>query len=160
MSGSALSPWSVSTSGVKYAKEVASFLNCPNDAKKYHSMVDCLRRKSIEELLSAEPINPSYLSTFGPSIDSATIRGDPLSSMMSSESSFGDYDLMLGVTKIESYDIFNAEDIAEGIDENRRDRILRTLVRNLFDYRLQVRNKSYYFFLLILITFLQKLSTF
>ena len=139
MSGSALSPWSISTMGVKYAREVASFLGCPSEAKKYHLMVECLRRKSVDELLSAEPISPSYLSTFGPTIDSATIRGDPLASMMSPETSFGDYDLMLGVTKMESYDMFNAEDEREGIDANRRDRILRTLIRNLFSYRLQVR---------------------
>lgn len=142
MSGSALSPWSVSTNGVKYAREAASFLGCPTDSKKYHSMVECLRRKSVEEVLSAEPISPSYLSTFGPTIDSATIRGDPLASMMSSETSFADYDLMLGVTKIESYDIFNSQDERDGIDSNRRDRILRTLIRNLFSYRLQVRALS------------------
>lgn len=136
-SGSALSPWTIASNGVKYAREVSSFLGCPAEAKKYHQMVDCLRRKSVDDLLSAEPVSPSYLSTFGPTIDSATIKSDPFNAMLSSETLFAEYDLMFGVTHIESFDHFNAEDERDGIDPVRRDRILRTLIRNLYSYRLQ-----------------------
>ena len=38
----------------KYAREVAAFLSCPVDGKKLTQMVECLRRKSVSDLLAAD----------------------------------------------------------------------------------------------------------
>ncbi|GIZ00679.1 neuroligin-1 [Caerostris extrusa] len=46
-------------------------------------------------------------------------------------------DVLMGVTKIESYFFFGASEERYGIEGPRRDRILRTLVRNLFTFHLQ-----------------------
>ena len=48
------------------------------------------------------------------------------------------YDTLFGFTRVESPFIFSAYEEKFGIDVARRDRILRTLVRNLFDYHQQV----------------------
>lgn len=48
------------------------------------------------------------------------------------------YDMMFGCTRIESPFIFSASEMIHGVDARRRDRVLRTLIRNLFDYHQQV----------------------
>uniref|UniRef100_T1K1T4 Carboxylesterase type B domain-containing protein n=1 Tax=Tetranychus urticae TaxID=32264 RepID=T1K1T4_TETUR len=48
------------------------------------------------------------------------------------------YDLLFGITRVESPYLFTAHEERHGIDMKRRDRILRTLVRNLFDFHQQV----------------------
>lgn len=49
-------------------------------------------------------------------------------------------DLLIGVTSAEVLPMFSAHEERNGISVARRDRILRTLVRNLFDYHQQVRD--------------------
>lgn len=48
------------------------------------------------------------------------------------------YDMLFGFTRVEAPFIFSSYEEKFGIDVTRRDRILRTLVRNLFDYHQQV----------------------
>ena len=48
------------------------------------------------------------------------------------------YDMLFGFTRVESPFIFSAYEEKFGVDVARRDRILKTLVRNLFDYHQQV----------------------
>lgn len=50
----ALTPCSIGSPATKYAREVAAFLSCPVDGKKMSQMVECLRRKSVSELLAAD----------------------------------------------------------------------------------------------------------
>jgi hypothetical protein len=45
-------------------------------------------------------------------------------------------ELLFGVTSIESYLDFSAQDLEFGFNETRRDRILRTYVRNVYQYHL------------------------
>lgn len=46
------------------------------------------------------------------------------------------YDLMVGVTRAEAFFAFNSEDIQYGIEADRRAKILRTYVRNTYNYHL------------------------
>lgn len=46
------------------------------------------------------------------------------------------YDLMLGVTRAESYFTFNSDDVQYGIEAERRSKILRTYVRNTYSFHL------------------------
>jgi len=50
------------------------------------------------------------------------------------------YDLLFGFNRIESPCIFSQSEELRGIDASRRDKILRTLIRNLFDFHQQVIN--------------------
>lgn len=148
-------------------------------------MVDCLRGKSIDELLSVSLVAPDHLTAFGPIIDGIVVPQEPrimlaniktsaqqsfknfqVSSLSESHlarhthgvvSSFGGSfelpintgnnnhhhqqqqpDLMVGVTRVEVPPVFNSHEERHGINMARRDRMLRTLVRNSYDYHQQV----------------------
>lgn len=45
-------------------------------------------------------------------------------------------ELLFGLTSIESYLDLNAQDLIFGFNETKRDRILRTFVRNIYQYHL------------------------
>ena len=85
MSGSALSPWSMSTqsTAVKYAQDLARALICPVEHKGFKRMVECLRDKKLEEIMNYEPIGPTFLPTFGPTIDGIILPSDLIASMSS-----------------------------------------------------------------------------
>jgi len=138
-SGSVLSPWAVASNAVSYSKKLASSLGCPHEAQRNSVMVDCLRQKSVEQLLSVQLDVPAHLVSFGPTVDGIVIPNDPNLLMGELSTLYRSYDLMFGVTKSEGYnEVSHSEE--HGLDITRRDRILRTLVRNLFTYHLQVRN--------------------
>ena len=66
------------------------------------------------------------------------------SSSAASSAYFSTYALLFGVTRVERppstasvVDLFNAADERHGVEVGRRDRLLRTLVRNLYSYHLQ-----------------------
>ena len=142
MSGSALSPWATSQSNVKSAREVAEYLSCPSDVKKYSQMVECLRKQTIDSLLAAEPIAPSHLAAFAPDVDGVILPSEPLNLMLAENSVFTNYDLLFGVSKIESH-AFNAKEEVTGIDMAKRNKVLRTLIRNCYSYRLQVCTRCF-----------------
>ena len=137
MSGCALSPWATSDSNMRSARQVAEYLACPSEPKnRYSQMVECLRKQSIDSLLSAEPIAPSHLSAFAPDVDGVILPNDPLNLMLSENSVYTNYDLLFGVSRVESQS-FNAKEETSGIDLNKRKKVLRTLIRNCYSYRLQ-----------------------
>jgi hypothetical protein len=97
-------------------------------------------------------MTPQYLTAFGPIIDGIVVPSEPKQLMQSKTSdsnnnfalnnmgNSNNYDLLFGVTRVEAPFIFSANEERHGIDLSRRDRILRTLVRNLFDYHQQVKH--------------------
>lgn len=148
-------------------------------------MVDCLRTKSIDELLSVTYKVPDHLTAFGPIIDGIVVPSEPRillhsfklnqqlqqrgssatatpSAASSASTSTWSHlhhrlhhhtagtawsqskqpisypDLLVGVTRAEMPPLFSSHEERNGITLARRDRILRTLVRNLFDYHQQV----------------------
>ncbi|XP_068628297.1 neuroligin-4, Y-linked-like [Battus philenor] len=138
----------------------------PEDMTKDHeAIVDCLRDASIEELLSIDISPPNFLTAFGPSVDGVVIKTDfgkdfltmystgdfpsfgPLNNM--NQNNFhtkrGDngrrlfqnkYDLLFGVVTCEALWKFSAHDVQNGIEPDKRDRMLRTYVRNAYTYHL------------------------
>lgn len=117
--------------------------------------MDCLRESKIEELLEADVSAPNYLSAFGPSVDGVVIKTDyakefltyfipndmqnyaPIESgstynshtkrsdRNSGRNSQNRYDLLFGVVTSEALWKFSAQDIQNGFESERRDRILR-----------------------------------
>jgi hypothetical protein len=138
-SGSALSPWAIASDAVSHSRNLAKALRCPDEPDKNSLMVDCLRQRSVEDIIAVDFKVPTHLTAFGPVVDGIVIPNDPALLMSEHNSLYGNYDLLFGVTKIESYNQFTMLDERHGIDPSRRDRLLRTLVRNLFSYHLQVK---------------------
>uniref|UniRef100_A0A182XVM7 Carboxylesterase type B domain-containing protein n=1 Tax=Anopheles stephensi TaxID=30069 RepID=A0A182XVM7_ANOST len=149
LSGSAYSSWALVEDPVVYALKLAKEVNCsiPEDLIKNHEqIVDCLRDVPLEELFGAEIQPPSFLSAFGPSVDGVVIRPgrsnqdiDELpvrGTSKRSQGAAGRYDLLFGVVTGEALWRFSAADIQSGFEGERRDKILRTYVRNAYTYHL------------------------
>ncbi|XP_015792700.1 neuroligin-4, X-linked-like isoform X1 [Tetranychus urticae] len=136
-SGSALSPFSMATDSIKYSKILADRVGCTSDNNKNTVLLNCLRKKSLDEIMSVSFDVPKHLTLFGPTVDGIVIPGDPLTLMTDETSLFGSYELLTGVTRVEYFHSFTDSDVHQGIEPSKRDRIIRTLVRNLYDYHLQ-----------------------
>lgn len=149
LSGSSYSSWALVEEPVVYAIRLAKELNCtvPEDLFKNHEqIVDCLRGVPLENLLAVDIQPPSFLSAFGPSVDGVVIRSGYWSQEMDdapirgsqkrSQNSPHQYDLLFGVVTGEAIWRFSAHDIQNGFEGERRDKILRTYVRNAYTYHL------------------------
>lgn len=147
MSGSAFSSWASVGSPTHYAMQYARALNCsaslpksyenPPSNEQFDKMVNCLKDRTLDELQSVRLASPKFLYAFGPSIDGIVIKSDFRRPMRSrSDEPNKEYDILFGVVPNEALDDFSENDLIRGFDIRRRDRILRTLVRNTFDYHL------------------------
>lgn len=144
MSGSAYSSWALVEDPVIYALKLAKEVNCsiPEDLIKDHEMiVDCLRDVPLEDLLSADIQPPSFLSAFGPSVDGVVIRPGRTNQDMDDASKGPKrnnvpFDLMFSVVTGEALWKFSASDIQNGFEGDRRDKIIRTYVRNAYNFHL------------------------
>ncbi|XP_037041074.1 neuroligin-4, Y-linked [Bradysia coprophila] len=149
LSGSAFSSWALVDDPVVYALKLAKEVNCsiPEDLIKNHEeLVDCLRNAPLEDLYAADIQSPNFLTAFGPSVDGVVIRTglsneDPDESPIRSQSkrsqdASGRYDLLFGVVTGEALWRFSAHDIQNGFEGERRDKIIRTYVRNAYTYHL------------------------
>ncbi|CAG0906896.1 unnamed protein product, partial [Cyprideis torosa] len=96
----------------------------------------CLRQKSLEELLNIRVPTPDFRPNFGPFIDGNMIMSNPEHLLRKYRGDFDEMDLLLGVTTAESYLDFNEKEIEYGFEEEKRDKILRTFVRNVYDFHL------------------------
>uniref|UniRef100_A0ABD2XGP8 Carboxylesterase type B domain-containing protein n=1 Tax=Trichogramma kaykai TaxID=54128 RepID=A0ABD2XGP8_9HYME len=159
LSGSALSSWAVVDEPASYALKLARAVNCsvPVDLIKDHELlVDCLRESSLEALMRADLKPPTFLSAFGPSVDGVVIKPDFKKDLLSylgpefqgygyaskraehgeTITSNNKYDLLFGVTTNEALWKFAERDVQKGFEGERRDRIIRTYVRNAYMYHL------------------------
>ncbi|CAL1267457.1 unnamed protein product [Larinioides sclopetarius] len=134
-SGSALSPWAIARDALTYTRQVASHLKCPT--KDSTALIACLGKRPVQDILNAPLRVPDHLIAFGPTIDGVVIPGEPAILMEKQNDLFSQYDLLLGISRIEYYFKFTSQEDRMGIEVSRRDRLLRTLVRNLFTYHLQ-----------------------
>lgn len=155
LSGSGLSPWALQRDPLFVKRKVAEQTGCHGDLLE-DDLAPCLRLKPLSQLLCITIDPPRFLPGFAPFID-GTILLNPaqshssasLSSSSSSSSSstvatsagfeladFPDRNLLIGVTSTESYLDLSAQDLEFGFNESRRDRILRTYVRNCYYYHL------------------------
>ncbi|XP_059619830.1 neuroligin-4, X-linked [Phlebotomus argentipes] len=132
MSGSALSDWATSKHPTQYTMKVAQSVNCPITDEE---LVACLRRKRYTEMLRAKVSSPKFSTVFGPLIDGLVIPNDPTSIMSQSTDTFSKYDLLFGMTEVESYHMLNAMELMYGLLETERDTLLRFYLQNRFEIR-------------------------
>ncbi|XP_050430481.1 neuroligin-4, X-linked [Adelges cooleyi] len=72
LSGSPLSPLSLVRDPVYYGHQVAKLVNCSPDMPHLH-LLNCLRDRPLEQLISAQINVPEFTTAFGPSVDGVVI---------------------------------------------------------------------------------------
>ncbi|KAL6432160.1 hypothetical protein ACFW04_006691 [Cataglyphis niger] len=151
LGGSALSPWAIQRDPLAVKRRVAEQIGCPGDVEA-DDIASCLRLRNVEELLQVELNPPRFTSGFAPFVDGAVLPPTINQNFQPTASSsglmpivpgpgaefadFGDRDLLFGLTSEEAWVNFTEEDLQNGFNETRRDRILRTYVRNTYRYHL------------------------
>lgn len=133
LSGSILSPWAAVQRPNDLRTMVAEKLGCSAEEE---DVAPCLREKSLSDLMDAAPEPPRFLPRFGPSSPPDEYTADPEHAMERASDAFITRELVLGAATTESYLDFNAADIQYGFEEDQRNRILRTYVRNAYVYHL------------------------
>ncbi|XP_031786863.1 neuroligin-1 isoform X2 [Nasonia vitripennis] len=153
LGGSSLSPWAVQREPLAVKRRVAELAGCPGDLE-LDDVAPCLRLRSVEELLELRLDVPRFTSGFAPFIDGAILPSSLLSNQNfqptvsssglmplvpgpgSEFANFGDRDVLMGLTSDEAWLELTEQDLESGLNETRRDRILRTYVRNTYRYHL------------------------
>lgn len=134
MSGSALSDWALNYNPQQITMQVAKQLNCPIEDSK---LGECLRRKTYQEIMNVTVSAPEFLTIFGPIVDGLVVPSDPHQVMADSES-FSRFDLLFGMTEIESYNILGFDAIQNGLPLAERDHNIMRYLVNRFDKRPEV----------------------
>lgn len=151
LSGSGLSPWALQREPLTVKRKVAEQTGCHGDLVT-EDLAPCLRGRSLSALLGVRLEPPRFLAGFGPFVDGtvlpATLDASGLSGISIQQqvsavsgpgfeyADFGGKEVLLGLTTTESYLDLSAQDLEFGFNETRRDRILRTYVRNCYLYHL------------------------
>ncbi|XP_058814361.1 neuroligin-1-like [Topomyia yanbarensis] len=151
LSGSALSPWAIQKDPLGVKKIVAEQTACQLDLVT-DDLAPCLRTKPVSELLQISTENPRFLPGYAPFVDGTVIANSitantrlkslPTGSAITSTSgiefsNFPTRELLFGLTSYESYNDLSAQDLEFGFNETKRDRVLRTYVRNIFHFHLK-----------------------
>ncbi|OQR78769.1 neuroligin-1-like [Tropilaelaps mercedesae] len=139
--GSALSSWAVCTDGLEQALLLAHALGCkPNrSSPNLESTMECFRERPADEIARASlalQVPDHLCGPFGPTPDGDMVPLDVYEALHSEsrQASFAKLDLIVGVTKWESLQLFNDYQRVHGIEPTFKERTLRTLIRNLYVY--------------------------
>ncbi|KAK2576577.1 hypothetical protein KPH14_005247 [Odynerus spinipes] len=133
-SGSALSPWASVHDPNDLRIKVAEQIGCP--AENDEDIADCLRGVSLQTLMAVELPEIRFVPRVGPGLPVDQNNPDPGLHMERASDAFIKVPLILGVSSTESNLDFNANDIQYGFEEDHRNRILRTFIRNAYVYHL------------------------
>lgn len=104
MGGSALSLWSLVTHPMQYTLQVAQHFNCPDTDPE---MSACLRNKRLSDITAVDIEGPRFQTAFGPIVDGNVIPNDPEQCMTVYRDIFSRYELMFGLTQMESYHLLD-----------------------------------------------------
>lgn len=129
---------------------------------KSSELLECLRRQKLEKLMDLQVKQPQFLFKYSPTMEGILFPTDPAKVMSDKQSTFLQYDLMIGVNSAPLNEFYsstqttndpllsdmNANRVSSTpgpITEEKRDKMTRTLVRNLYTYHLQVRIFFWFF---------------
>ncbi|XP_028042434.1 neuroligin-1-like isoform X1 [Bombyx mandarina] len=131
LSGSALSPTALAPDATLTRDHTAQALRCiPENSNDENWFVECIRARPLAALLAVEAPKARFLSGWAPSVPA----GQPPTRALHASDTFLDCSLAIVVSTTESYQFFNEDDIRHGFEEEHRNRILRTYVRNVYRY--------------------------
>ncbi|XP_076453475.1 neuroligin-2-like [Babylonia areolata] len=137
-SGSALSTWAVSYDPLWCTNKLAASVNCSSAQGDSHQLVNCLRHKTVSQLLHAAPDPPKYYSCFAPAIDEWTVLPTQVERLIQErKSKFSSVPVMFGITKNEAYSYLKQQEVHKGLSDLRKTQIIRTYVQNVFRYHRQ-----------------------
>ncbi|XP_030760934.1 neuroligin-4, X-linked-like [Sitophilus oryzae] len=127
MSGTALADWAVVSKPLDISIQVAQSLNC----QLHDNFSDCLRRKRLDQIMSSAAVSDPYRTTFGPVVDNIFVPNDPKKSMAQYTDIFKRFELMYGVTELESIHLPLGGDTAliHGMFEEQKDEELSKYMR-------------------------------
>lgn len=132
MSGSALADWALTSHPLRITAQVAQELNCPVGDD---DLAACLRKKRLSEIMSVSVNAPQYVTRFGPTVDGLVVPNEPRQLMSVYNELFSRYELMYGVTEMESDHLFDSAALIHGLLERERDANLRAYLQARFEYR-------------------------
>ncbi|XP_066907146.1 neuroligin-1, partial [Halyomorpha halys] len=124
-SGSLLSPWGTGQDPGGLRLRLAAAAGCRIEP------LACLRALPPSSLTALRVPAPRFLTAVGP-----WVHGEAASAVEVAGDPFLSSRLMIGTTTTESFLDFNSHEIQYGIEEDQRNRVLRTYVRNAYDYHL------------------------
>ncbi|XP_063358890.1 neuroligin-1-like isoform X1 [Cydia amplana] len=134
LSGSALSPAALAPDASLAREHTAQALRCvPEESSTEHWLVTCIRARPLAALLAVEAPRARFLAGWAPSVPSKDGNQAPTRALHASDA-FLDCALAVVVSTTESYQFFSEDDIRHGFEEDHRNRILRTYVRNVYRY--------------------------
>lgn len=133
-SGSALSPWASIHDPNDLRTKIGEQMGCSIEGDD--DIADCLRGVPLKTLLGVELPEIRFVPRVGPSLPVDQNNPDPGLDMERASDAFIKVPLILGVSTTESNLDFNANDIQYGFEEDHRNRILRTFIRNAYVYHL------------------------
>ncbi|KAF7993013.1 hypothetical protein HCN44_005794 [Aphidius gifuensis] len=139
LSGSALSPWASVHDPNNLRKSVGQQLGClidDNNDNDDNDIGDCLRLLPLEILLNVDLPEIKFMPRIGPSLPVDENNPDPGMDMERASDEFIKVPLMIGVSTAEACFDFSENDIQNGFEEDQRNRILRTYIRNSYYYHL------------------------
>ncbi|KAK3583367.1 hypothetical protein CHS0354_038986 [Potamilus streckersoni] len=137
-SGSALSSWAMSVNPSMCAKRMAINVNCTGSLNNSERLINCLRSKSVEELVENVPLAPKYYSCFAPTLNSQGFVSQSIQELMKDKRTrFAKTPIIFGITRDEAYSYLTEEDIRNGIGNARKAQILRTFVQNIYHHQRQ-----------------------
>ncbi|CAG4972604.1 unnamed protein product [Parnassius apollo] len=138
LSGSALSPASLAPDPALNREHVAQALRCTRDTSpaEDHWLVSCIRARPLAALLAVEAPRARFLAGWAPSVPASEDPSQPHTPTRALHASeaFLECALAVVVSTTESYQFFSEDDIRHGFEEEHRNRILRTYVRNVYRY--------------------------
>ncbi|KAK6036970.1 Carboxylesterase [Cooperia oncophora] len=143
LDGTALAPWAMAHNPQQYFAQVAENLGClsRNRSATYNDNADttlrCMQDHPADNVTKAvQAISiPTFLSGFAPIVDGQLIPNSPRISFSNQYGSlFREIDLLVGFSSNPAHYLLSNEDLKSGLSKERRQKIFRTLVRNLYDY--------------------------
>ncbi|XP_057664860.1 neuroligin-4, X-linked-like [Diorhabda carinulata] len=126
MGGTALADWALAGNPGEVTYQVAKALNC----QIHDDFAECLRRKRLDEIMTAAANTRDYKTRFGPLVDSLVVPNDPKKSMTQYNDIFRRFELLYGVTEIESINLLDPVALSQGLLLKERDQELRTYFRS------------------------------
>lgn len=136
MSGTALSSWALAPDPALLRAATVQQLHCQSEnvtSSLSDTLTACVRARPLAALLAVIPPAARFLPGWAPSAPAARAPAGAVSALDRSPV-FLECALVVGVATTESYDDFSAADIQYGFEEDYRNRILRTYVRNVYTY--------------------------
>ncbi|XP_013161254.1 PREDICTED: neuroligin-1-like [Papilio xuthus] len=138
LSGSALAPGALAPDAGLAREHVAQALRCPRDSDTdtdQHWLTACVRARPLAALLAVEAPRARFLAGWAPGVPRAPHgRRTPAARALHASDAFLECALAIVVATTESYQYFSEDDIRHGFEEEHRNRVLRTYVRNVYRY--------------------------